>query len=89
MLCSTSYTIGGRAWEISNFRNHGDNYHIAGKFGEEFNLVVWWTDRPTAKLKSANVKLCDIARNVACCRCLPNFVLMPVGANPPNFPAIR
>ena len=58
---------------------------IAGKFGEKFNLVVWWTDRPTAKLKSANVKLCD----VACCRCLPNFVLTPVGANLPNFPAIR
>ena len=28
------------------------SYRIAGKFGEEFNLVVLWIDVPTAKLKS-------------------------------------
>ena len=32
-------------------------YCIAGKFGEELNLVVWRIDQPTAKLiKSTNIK---------------------------------
>jgi hypothetical protein len=31
-------------------------YRIAGKFGGELNLVVWWIDQPTAKLKSTNIK---------------------------------
>jgi hypothetical protein len=31
-------------------------YCIAGKFGGELNLAVWWINQPTAKLKSANIK---------------------------------
>ena len=32
-------------------------YHIiiAGKFGRELNLDVWWSTFATAKLKSANI----------------------------------
>ena len=29
--------------------------YIAGKFGGELNLVVWWIDQPTANLMSANI----------------------------------
>jgi hypothetical protein len=31
-------------------------YRIAGNFGGELDLMVWWIDQPTAKLKSANIK---------------------------------
>lgn len=32
-------------------------YCIAGKFGRELKLAVWWMDQPTAKLKSADNNL--------------------------------
>ena len=32
-------------------------YRIARKFGGELNLVVWQISQPTAKLKTANIKL--------------------------------
>ena len=35
-------------------------YRIAGKFGGELNLAVWWSARATAKLKSANVSYSHI-----------------------------
>ena len=31
-------------------------YRIAGKFGKEFNLAVWWVDMPTTKLESTKIK---------------------------------
>ena len=33
-------------------------YHIAGKFGGEFNLALWQMTRRTAKSKSANISVC-------------------------------
>ena len=30
-------------------------YRIAGNFGRKLNLVVWWIDQLTAKLKSASI----------------------------------
>ena len=46
-------------WSLFNKSGTIDElkYRIAGKFGEEFNLVVWRINRPTTKLKSANIKL--------------------------------
>ena len=35
-------------------------YHIAGKFGGELNLAVWWSARATAKLKSAKISYSHI-----------------------------
>ena len=32
-------------------------YSIAGKFGGEFNLVLWRLTRRTAKLKSTNISV--------------------------------
>ena len=41
---------------VHPYHDSEGTYRIAGKFGGELNLVVWQIDRPTAKLKSANIK---------------------------------
>lgn len=33
-------------------------YHIAGNLLGNFNLVVWWIDRKSTKLKFANIYVC-------------------------------
>ena len=60
-VMSGIHSLGGGGAAFSAMDGHqGDQlkYHniIAGKFGEEFNLLVWQIDWPTAELKSANIK---------------------------------
>ena len=49
---------GGAFFAMDGHQGDQLKYHniIAGKFGEEFNLLVWRIDWPTAELKSANIK---------------------------------
>ena len=49
-------------WSFHWFSNfHWQNvYHIAGKFGGEFNLANWWICECTAKLNSANIPWCHL-----------------------------
>ena len=40
------------------------SYCIAGKFGEVFNLVIWWSRRKSRNLNSTSIKPCSAGRLV-------------------------
>ena len=52
----TCYGVGCMPMSDMNKPHPLADYCIAGKYGGELNLAVWWIDQPTAKLKSANIK---------------------------------